>query len=87
LKAPCSLFDPEVQRVMERASSSAFPSPADWRDHWIYFLMVDRFNNPNTPPRHTPFDDPGFFGFQGGKFSGVRQALPYLKRLAPAPSG
>ena len=23
-----------------------FPSPADWRDHWIYFLLVDRFNNP-----------------------------------------
>jgi glycosidase len=66
---------------MERASTSAFPSPADWRDHWIYFLIVDRFNNPNTPPLHMPFDDPWFFGFQGGKFSGVRQALPYLKKL------
>ncbi len=27
-----------------------FPSPADWRDHWIYFLLVDRFNNPAGPP-------------------------------------
>jgi glycosidase len=76
-----SLFDSEVLRVMERASTSAFPSPEDWRDHWIYFLMVDRFNNPNAPPRHMPCDDPQFFGFQGGKFSGVRQALPYLKKL------
>ena len=23
-----------------------FPSPVDWRDCWIYFLMLDRFNNP-----------------------------------------
>jgi hypothetical protein len=20
-------------------------SPADWRDQWTYFLMIDRFNN------------------------------------------
>ena len=24
-----------------------YPSPVDWRDHWIYFLMLDRFNNPD----------------------------------------
>src|SRR5262245_47532893 len=28
-----------------------FPSPEDWRDRWIYFLLVDRFNNPDAPPR------------------------------------
>ena len=26
-----------------------FASPEDWRDHWIYFLMIDRFNNPAAP--------------------------------------
>lgn len=28
-----------------------FPSPGDWRDCWIYFLMVDRFANPSDDPR------------------------------------
>ncbi|MDP4265566.1 MAG: alpha-amylase family glycosyl hydrolase [Bacteroidota bacterium] len=55
-----------------------FPSPADWRDHWIYFLLVDRFNNPSSMP------DPNVMPcntYQGGKFAGIRQRLPYLKEL------
>ena len=27
-----------------------FPSPADWRDQWIYFVLIDRFNNPFVLP-------------------------------------
>jgi glycosidase len=57
-----------------------FPSPEDWRDQLIYFLMLDRFNNPLNPPRHLPYDSI-FVGFQGGTFNGVRTALPYLKEL------
>jgi len=58
-----------------------FPSPADWRDHWIYFLLVDRFNrHPPGPPRFLPFD--GEHGvFQGGNLEGVRQQLGYLQEL------
>jgi len=84
---PNSLFAPDFQAVLDRAvnppsaASAAFPSPEDWRDRWIYFLMVDRFNNRSAPPQHNPFDDPGFFGFQGGKFSGVQQQLRYIKKL------
>lgn len=57
-----------------------FPSPPDWRDVWIYFLLIDRFNNPVAPPRHLPFD--GEHGtFQGGTFNGIREQLDYLKAL------
>ena len=30
-----------------------FPSPADWRDSWIYFLLLDRFNNDLVSPAGT----------------------------------
>ena len=55
-----------------------FPSPADWRDHWIYFLLVDRFNNPSALPNPNvvPCNT-----YQGGNFAGIRQQLPYLKEL------
>lgn len=84
---PTSLFAPDFQAVLDQAKqtsgtpSGPFASPEDWRDQWIYFLMVDRFNNPTMAPQHTPFDDPNLFAFQGGKFSGVRQQLPYLRQL------
>jgi glycosidase len=83
---PDSLFAPDFQAVLDASTSlspaqPAFPSPADWRDQWIYFLMVDRFNNPSAPPVHAPFDDPNFFAYQGGKFSGIKAQLPYIKGL------
>jgi glycosidase len=56
-----------------------FPSPADWRDCWIYFLMVDRFNNPSAAPKFAWNQKYGFH--QGGTFEGVRQQLPYLEQL------
>ena len=37
--------------------ATPFPSPQDWRDQWIYFLMLDRFNGPQPPqPPQQPFD-------------------------------
>jgi len=84
---PISLFSPDFQAVLDGAvmpstpAAAAFPSPADWRDQWIYFLMLDRFNNTASPPLHQPFDDPNFSGFQGGKFSGVQSQLGYIRGL------
>src|SRR5262249_31691742 len=55
------------------------PSPEDWRDHWIYFLITDRFNNPIALPRGQ-WDSP-VGTFQGGTFNGIREQLDYLKDL------
>jgi glycosidase len=84
MMAPDGLFDSDFQAVYGSAARPGapppFPSPADWRDCPIYFLMVDRFNGAQ-PPAHAPFDDPNFSGYQGGKFSGVRAQLSYIKAL------
>lgn len=81
-----SLFSPDFLTFFNRSRDSggplqAFPSPADWRDSWIYFLMVDRFNNSQSPPRHKPFDDPDYYDFQGGNLAGIQDQLPYIKQL------
>jgi glycosidase len=93
---PASILSPDVQRVFDQARTprtrrvavagrtvevaTPFPSPADWRDQWIYFLLVDRFCNPRVPPRFAPFD--GLHpAFQGGTFAGVREKLDYLRQL------
>ena len=61
------------------SNSDAIPSPEDWRDQVIYFLMVDRFNNPTAPPKHQPFDGE-HDAFQGGSLEGEEQ-LGYIKAL------
>lgn len=55
------------------------PSPGDWRDCWIYFLLIDRFQNPNSPPAFTWNKKYGFR--QGGTFKGVQAQLAYLQQL------
>lgn len=82
-----SLYDSDVQGVLDGAERAAgtpggpWPSPADWRDQVVYFLMVDRFNNPDGPPAHAPYDDPDYCGLQGGKFAGVVEQLDYIRSL------
>lgn len=83
------LYDPSIDEVLRARPGVTittdgtqmpypFPSPADWRDHWIYFLLVDRYNNPSQPPQ--PADFPCNF-YQGGNFAGIRAQLPYLRQL------
>ena len=63
------------------AVHTPFPSPQDWRDGWIYFLMLDRFNRADgKPPVSMPYDKP-FGQYQGGTFNGVRERLRYIKDL------
>jgi glycosidase len=93
---PTSIWSDEVQLLFEQARTARnkrvklgnktvtipapFPSPEDWRDKWIYFLLIDRFNNPQAPPKHLPWN--GEHGeFQGGTFKGVREQLDYLQEL------
>ena len=53
-----SISDPAVQQALDSACADGgrlFPSPADWRDHPLYFLLIDRFHNPDQPPKHRPY--------------------------------
>jgi hypothetical protein len=65
MPTPSSLFGNDFQQILDAAKANAgakagpFPSPMDWRDLPIYFLMVDRFAGTN-PINHVPFDDPNF---------------------------
>jgi glycosidase len=64
-----------------RTITTPFASPQDWRDVWIYFLMLDRFNRADgKSPVSVPYDKP-FGEFQGGTFNGVRDQLNYIKNL------
>jgi glycosidase len=56
-----------------------FPSPTDWRDCWMYFLMLDRFANDQAPP-NWPWNKQ-FDYRQGGTFKGVTAQLNYLQDL------
>ena len=64
-----------------------FPSPRDWRDQIIYFLLVDRFdNNQDAPPYNPQFpgrgNDPAQGRvFQGGNLRGIIRRLDYIKGL------
>ena len=72
-----SIWEPGIQAALEDARArhegnvralgglpAPFPSPADWRDQWIYFILVDRFNNPAAPPR---FSWDGIYGSVPGR--------------------
>ncbi|NVN92836.1 MAG: alpha-amylase [Desulfuromonadales bacterium] len=74
---PDSLYKKAVNELLSANKGSYFPSPADWRDLWIYFLLVDRFNNPAAPPR---FAEP-CGTYQGGTFAGIKDRLKYMKDL------
>jgi len=64
-----------------------FPSPPDWRDVFIYFVLVDRFDNNQRGLR--PYSASAPKGrdleqgriFQGGNLTGILRRLNYIKDL------
>lgn len=77
-----------AKELQFRTNVSLHPSPTDWRDQVIYFLMVDRFDNDAPDP--SPYrPDLASYGrdptqgrrFQGGKLKGVTRRLDYIKGL------
>lgn len=64
------------------------PSPVDWRDEVIYFLLVDRFDNndPAVPAfvsgqAAPPADPAQGKRFQGGNLRGIARRLDYIQQL------
>lgn len=69
-------------------STPLHPSPLDWRDQFIYFLLVDRFdNNAAAIPSYAPDitvtgRDPAQGAvFQGGNLKGITRRLAYIQGL------
>ncbi|WP_094606026.1 hypothetical protein SPSIL_006920 [Sporomusa silvacetica DSM 10669] len=64
-----------------------YPSPEDWRDIVIYFIMTDRFNKSgdtgiyNKSLDGKEWDKDEYNGFLGGNFKGITEKLDYLKEL------
>jgi glycosidase len=67
---------------------SVCPSPPEWRDHIIYHLLIDRFDNNDpelalaTRPAARPPRDPAVGArFQGGQIAGITRRLDYVQQL------
>lgn len=77
-----------VRDLLKKESRTVFPSPSDWRDQFIYFLLVDRFNDGNRDiPSYNPETSPVGRAeeegdkWQGGTLKGVTDKLDYIKGL------
>jgi glycosidase len=77
-----------VEKLDFKPQGAVFSSPADWRDLFVYFLLVDRFDDSGQDP--PPYDpDSASSGrdtaqgriFQGGNLRGVIRRLDYIRRL------
>jgi glycosidase len=94
-----TLIEPTAPRRLADASLTprgpVFPSPASWRDQFLYFLLPDRFSDgrESTRPAFDPAR-PGQFrapdtaawmrsgrNFAGGTLNGIRTQLDYLAGL------
>jgi glycosidase len=76
-----------ARELQFRTNVGLHPSPADWRDQFIYFLLVDRFdNNADNIPAYSPgvgqgHDPAEGSRFQGGNLRGITRRLDYIQGL------
>ena len=77
-----------VKEVDFKPPKKVFSSPSDWRDMFIYFLLVDRFdNNQDNIPPYDPDSAPHGRDpeqgrlFQGGNLKGIIRRLDYIQGL------
>jgi glycosidase len=77
-----------------KPAAPVMPSPVDWRDQFLYFLLPDRFSDGQESTRVAYSGDPSLHpvpsvadwmaagtSFQGGTIAGIKSKLPYLKGL------
>jgi glycosidase len=63
------------------------PSPLDWRNEFIYFLLVDRLDdNAANPQAYAPGQTPSRndrqeHRFHGGNLKGITRRLDYTRNL------
>lgn len=76
-----------IDQIDFSPKTKVHPSPNDWRDQFIYFLLVDRFDDNRW---HFPYlgftkrpmpDIKNGLGIHGGNIKGVTRRLKYLKSL------
>jgi glycosidase len=76
-----------VNQIDFTPQHDVFPSPRDWRDIFMYQLLVDRFDAGQEHPLYDPKtakhgrDRKEGSIFQGGKLSGITRRLDYIKKL------
>ncbi len=77
-----------LKEIDMKPAGAVLSSPLDWRDHFLYHLLVDRFHNgmKNIPPYNpdlTPSDRDDSEGekWQGGTLRGIIDKLDYIKAL------
>jgi glycosidase len=88
-------FPTELAHASLRPRGVVHPSPLDWRDQTIYFLLPDRFSdervderplyNRAQPEQFRPADTRAWMEagkvFQGGTLKGIQARLAYLQDL------
>src|SRR5688572_22290414 len=82
MNSPRSVTDLDYEPTGE-----VFPSPRDWRDHFLYQLLIDRFDDGKDRPAFDPRaprrgrDRDAAARFQGGTLKGITRRLDYIHGL------